>query len=61
MIKRFGRYAEGVGYPIDVVKITNDLGGVVDGPVTKSVLAKDGQILCRHRLRALCKFGSISA
>ena len=30
-------YAEGIGDPVDVVEVTDDLGGVMDGAIAETV------------------------
>ncbi len=46
--KRFRLHAQGIGNARDVVKVGNDLGGIVDGCVIEAVLAQVIKIRWKH-------------
>lgn len=47
----FSFYAERIGYAVDVIKIADNLRGIVDGSVIKPYFAKMFYIFSAHYLR----------
>ncbi len=56
MHERFGFDTEGIGDAVDVVEITNHLGGIVDGTIIEAVATQHVQIGRAHLLWCFGEF-----